>query len=171
MFRAQEASTTGQMSVAHARAAPSAALATYGSRLSTTEVRRRLVRTLERNVLSRQTPELRGYFELVADQMASPFLGNGEDDAVSTTSDDELEQVCLLFCHFDADGDGLRDFEDPDSDDDGILDLMECPNSEKCLDTDFDSVPDYLDTDSDGSYLAIALVEPSSINFCAECQS
>ena len=113
MFRARRGEHHRPMSViAHARAAPSAALATYGSRLSTTEVRRRLVRTLERNVLSRQTPELRGYFELVADQMASPFLGNGEDDAVSTTSDDELEQVCLLFCHFDADGDGLLNREE-----------------------------------------------------------
>ena len=64
----------------------------------------------------------------------------------------------------DTDGDGLRDFEDSDSDNDGILDRIECavsnltaaegsPPDEAtvfvCPDTDNDSIPDYVDTDSD----------------------
>ena len=48
----------------------------------------------------------------------------------------------------DTDSDGLRNFEDSDSDNDGILDIIECDNP-VCPDTDKDSVPDYLDTDSD----------------------
>jgi len=55
----------------------------------------------------------------------------------------------------DSDGDGKRNFEDADSDNDGILDEVECDTSEtanvtSCRDTDGDSVPDYLDLDSDG---------------------
>ena len=87
--------------------APSAALALYGSKLSQAEVRQRIFQTLERRVLSGHNKELRGYFEVVVENMASPFLGSGEDDALTTTSDEDLEQTCLLFCHFDADGDGL----------------------------------------------------------------
>ena len=57
----------------------------------------------------------------------------------------------------DSDKDGLRDFEDPDSDGDGILDEIECDGGMKqmlafvaCADTDSDGTPDYLDADSDG---------------------
>lgn len=55
----------------------------------------------------------------------------------------------------DSDGDGLRDFEDSDSDNDGILDEIECntrnvSNVSTCPDTDSDGIADYLDTDTDG---------------------
>ncbi len=52
---------------------------------------------------------------------------------------------------FDTDGDGTRDFRDPDSDNDGILDLVEgggVPNLP--TDTDSDGAADFRETDSDG---------------------
>ncbi|MEQ8273996.1 MAG: DUF4215 domain-containing protein [Deltaproteobacteria bacterium] len=52
-----------------------------------------------------------------------------------------------------TDGDALDDFADPDSDGDGIPDLLEAgdadPNTPP-VDTDCDGLPDYRDTDSDG---------------------
>jgi hypothetical protein len=62
----------------------------------------------------------------------------------------------------DTDSDGLRNFEDPDSDNDGILDIIECEKP-VCPDTDKDSVPDYLDTDSDndGSLVLCKFARPS----------
>jgi hypothetical protein len=56
--------------------------------------------------------------------------------------------------HFDTDGDGVANNEDPDDDGDGILTSEECP-TQPCRDTDKDGVPDYLDhnfidTDGDG---------------------
>ena len=41
------------------------------------------------------------------EQIASPYLGAGDNDAVSGSSDDDLEQTALLLCHYDADGDGV----------------------------------------------------------------
>lgn len=55
----------------------------------------------------------------------------------------------------DFDGDGLPNYRDRDSDDDGISDGYECydiPNGYTelpCLDTDGDGIPDWLDLDSD----------------------
>ena len=51
--------------------------------------------------------ELRSYFDTLIEQCASPFTGAGDDDAISSSSDEELEQMALLFCKFDRDGDGL----------------------------------------------------------------
>jgi gliding motility-associated-like protein len=55
----------------------------------------------------------------------------------------------------DTDGDGLRNYEDPDSDGDGISDNVEAGFlsmdlcSVQVVDTDSDGIDDYLDTDSD----------------------
>ena len=48
----------------------------------------------------------------------------------------------------DSDGDGIYDYRDEDSDGDRLLDKFECPEL-PCVDTDGDGIPDYLDTDSD----------------------
>ena len=79
----------------------------YGHMLSREEVHARLFAALEHRVLHAHNKELRGYFERVLEQIASPFAGSGEDDAISSSSDDDLEQTALLFCHHDADGDGV----------------------------------------------------------------
>lgn len=51
----------------------------------------------------------------------------------------------------DVDGDSVTNREDRDSDNDGILDLLECPEpAVGCPDSDADGVPDHLDIDSDG---------------------
>ena len=55
-------------------------LATYGQHLTDDVVVERLIRALERQVLTAQNPELRGYFELVAQECTSAMSGNGEDD-------------------------------------------------------------------------------------------
>lgn len=82
-------------------------LASYGQGISPAEVRHRVLRALERRVLSGNKEELRGYFEVVIAQIASPFAGAGEDDAISSSSDEDIEQTALVFCHYDLDGDGL----------------------------------------------------------------
>jgi len=41
-------------------------------------------------------------------------------------------------------GDGVRDYRDTDSDDDGVRDSSECPRL-PCRDSDGDALPDYLD--------------------------
>ena len=84
-----------------------APFAAYGHLLTRDEVRARLFRALEANVLGPHNLELRGYYERVVEQLASPFSGAGEDDAISGCSDDDLEQSAVLFCHHDSDGDGL----------------------------------------------------------------
>ncbi|MBT8221343.1 MAG: gliding motility-associated C-terminal domain-containing protein [Bacteroidia bacterium] len=48
----------------------------------------------------------------------------------------------------DSDGDGLRDFRDIDSDEDGLLDAFECPTLD-CRDWDGDGLADYKDPDRD----------------------
>ncbi|HNG06377.1 MAG TPA: gliding motility-associated C-terminal domain-containing protein [Saprospiraceae bacterium] len=54
---------------------------------------------------------------------------------------------------FDFDGDGLPDFRDLDSDNDGIDDDTECGGLVPCRDTDGDGSPDFRDLDSDGDDL------------------
>ena len=49
----------------------------------------------------------------------------------------------------DSDGDGIPNITDPDDDNDGILDSIECPPGGPCPDTDGDGVPDMIDLDSD----------------------
>jgi len=80
----------------------------YGTTVTRVEIRERVLRALQRSrVLTPTTSELSGYFERVVEQITSPFSGSGEDDAVSSSSDDELAQTAILFMHYDADGDGL----------------------------------------------------------------
>ena len=82
--------------------------ANYGTTVTRVEIRERVLRALQRSrVLTPTNSELIGYFERVVEQIASPFAGSGEDDAVSSSSDDELAQTAILFMHYDADGDGL----------------------------------------------------------------
>jgi hypothetical protein len=53
----------------------------------------------------------------------------------------------------DSDGDGLPDYADLDSDNDGMMDKVEVGTGIKPVDTDADGTPDYLDLDSDGDGL------------------
>ncbi len=49
----------------------------------------------------------------------------------------------------DTDGNGDPDFQDLDSDDDGLMDTDECNGGSPCLDFDGDGTPDFQDIDSD----------------------
>lgn len=59
-----------------------------------------------------------------------------------------------LFDALDSDGDGIPNFFDTDSDNDGVLDIDESgltdPEVTAPADKDADGLPDYIDTDSDG---------------------
>ena len=83
------------------------AIAAYGQVLSREEVHARVFGALDRRVLGPHNAELRAYFERCFEQCASPFGGTGQDDAISSSSDDDIEQTALLFCHHDTDGDGV----------------------------------------------------------------
>lgn len=48
-----------------------------------------------------------------------------------------------------TDEDGTPDYQDLDSDDDGILDMFECPNDAPCADGDNDGIFDFQDIDRD----------------------
>lgn len=54
----------------------------------------------------------------------------------------------------DTDKDKLMDFQDRDSDEDGISDTYECGAGSLCVDTDGDGIPDWMDTDSDNDGLS-----------------
>ncbi len=56
----------------------------------------------------------------------------------------------------DADGDGLSNYRDLNSDGDGFDDRMECPQGLMCPDTDGDGAYDFLDTNSDGDTISDA---------------
>jgi FG-GAP repeat len=51
----------------------------------------------------------------------------------------------------DSDGDGIINANDPDADDDGTPDSLECISAVVCPDTDGDKIPDYLDPDTNAS--------------------
>ncbi len=93
--------------------------------------------------------------------------GNRPDGSVGT----DARVVVSCSSDADADGDGIYDeyeteqdwehdgipnYQDTDSDDDGYLDAEEHGTSEGCtaVDTDADGIPDYLDLDSDGDGLS-----------------
>ena len=57
----------------------------------------------------------------------------------------------------DADGDGIANFLDIDSDNDGLLDTDEAVDGDRPVDTDNDGVVDYLDLDSDNDGLTDTL--------------
>lgn len=57
----------------------------------------------------------------------------------------------------DSDGDGVPDFQDTDSDNDGIDDAIEAGDFANPVDTDGDGMPNYVDTDSDNDGISDAL--------------
>ena len=57
----------------------------------------------------------------------------------------------------DTDGDGVPDFQDTDSDNDGIDDAIEAGDFANPVDTDGDGMPNYVDTDSDNDGISDAL--------------
>ena len=84
----------------------------YGEQVTEAEVTSRILGALEHRVLTPANPELRGYFAMAATRTTSPFGGTGDDDAISKASDQDIEQTALLFCHYDADGDGVLNYDE-----------------------------------------------------------
>jgi len=84
----------------------------------------------------------------------SPGLGNASCDDDGDGIPNAIECTNPSACQ-DSDNDGKPDYQDIDSDNDGILDEIECAPSVtingviQCADTDNDGTPDYLDIDSD----------------------
>ena len=105
----------------------------------------RVIGALEQRVLTRHNKELRGYFERVVEQCASPFAGTGEDDAISASSNADIEQTALLLCHHDADGDGLLSREEFSS----IVDLVAGQTGQRFTAEHVDRC--FLEADADGS--------------------
>ncbi|MDB9529489.1 DUF4347 domain-containing protein, partial [Oscillatoria sp. CS-180] len=66
-----------------------------------------------------------------------------------TLSDGHLSDTATVTLYPDTDGDGVGDFDDLDSDNDGILDTEEGTG-----DLDGDGIPNYLDLDTDGDGLS-----------------
>ena len=62
--------------------------------------------TLERRVLNEHNHELREYFSKVVRQMSSLSV-DGMEDGVALSTEEDLEQMALLFAHYDVDGDGF----------------------------------------------------------------
>ncbi len=68
----------------------------------------------------------------------------------------------------DADGDGVPNYLDIDSDNDGLTDLTEAGSTPSTpLDSDNDGLPDYLDIDSDGDGLPDNVEAQSTLGFTA----
>ncbi len=82
------------------------------------------------------------------------------DCAVAADCNGAIGQIASLP-NFDQDG--YPDFQDVDSDNDGIPDNIECGTAQACVDTDLDLTPDYLDLDSDGDSILDA-VEGHDVN-------
>jgi hypothetical protein len=78
-----------------------------------------------------------------------------ETSGLSTTNDQDDDSIADAHDGTDdIDGDGLLNFEDIDSDNDGILDEIEAGDLSIFtvpIDSDLDDVPDFLDTDSDNN--------------------
>ncbi len=73
---------------------------------------------------------------------------DGIDDAIDVDQtggqDNDGDGIDDAFVADDTDGDGTPDYQDVDSDNDGVPDVLEGN-----VDSDGDAIPDYLDTDSD----------------------
>ena len=90
--------------------------------------------------------------------IAKPGLGvlelraSVEDHAVSERNQvAEDGRLAAGLTVFDTDSDGIADFRDLDSDNDGLPDQTEAgPNGSSPTDTDGDGAPDFRETDSDG---------------------
>ena len=72
--------------------------------------------------------------------------GPGDDSGADADSDGLADSVEGAG---DADGDGILNILDIDSDNDTILDAIEAGDTESPIDTDADGIPDFLDLDSD----------------------
>ena len=86
------------------------------------------------------------------------LLPDADDDGMIGTGTPVVNQYGQAFAFLpagptsaavDSDTDGLPDYRDLDSDDDGISDTDECPDDNTCVDGDADGLPDYRDTDRD----------------------
>jgi len=88
-------------------------------------------------------------------------IGGGGASAGCFGGDSDLDGINdSLEGSGDADGDGLPNASDPDSDNDGILDRDEAPNFGVCIplrDCDGDGRPDTQDPDSDNDFLSDGL--------------
>ena len=89
----------------------SAKLSNQSPPLTIDDHRRRLISVLERRVLNDRTSELRDYFALVCSQMHSLSI-SGAEEALSATMEEDLEQLALLFAHYDLDSDGVLSREE-----------------------------------------------------------
>lgn len=78
---------------------------------------------------------------------------NTESDSIRDYDNDRIgDEEEGVDSALDSDGDGQPNFQDPDSDNDGILDRIEAGDTDlatPAIDSDGDGAPDYLDTDSD----------------------
>ena len=92
-----------------------------------------------------------------------PGWDDGDNDEDGDCLPDWVE--CPADPCQDTDGDGRPDYQDPDSDNDGLSDKCEygsdtCPVSGPASDSDADGVPDYLDPDDDNDgLLTVAEIE------------
>ncbi|MEQ8719872.1 MAG: hypothetical protein RID81_01275 [Sandaracinaceae bacterium] len=82
--------------------------------------------------------------------------GGGDADVVSGDFDQDTISDAdeLRADRLDTDGDGVEDWQDPDSDGDGLLDIFEAGDARldtPPIDSDLDGAPDYRDTDSDNN--------------------
>lgn len=77
-----------------------------------------------------------------------------DDDGDGIYDSEECSDATFANCE-NTDGDSLPDYQDLDSDNDGIPDELECTGS-PCEDTDNDFIPDYLDLDSDNDGISDA---------------
>ncbi len=78
--------------------------------------------------------------------------GDGLDDAFDPdcmNASDCAATIGVKAPKPDTDQDGHPNFQDLDSDDDGMTDFAECGLMALCLDNDLDGTPNYLDLDSD----------------------
>ncbi|MEZ5030621.1 MAG: hypothetical protein R2787_04405 [Saprospiraceae bacterium] len=76
------------------------------------------------------------------------------DDFGVPVSDENGDPLVNVTVPPDYDGDGMPDFQDTDSDNDGISDGYECDQGLPCVDTDGDGIPDIHDLDSDNDGLS-----------------
>ena len=76
---------------------------------------------------------------------AGPEAGDSDTDGIP----DNVECVTGGYPCADTDGDTIPDYADPDSDNDGLTDALECP-SLPCTNTGGGDTPNYRDLDSDG---------------------
>ena len=111
----KQGSSSGKGAPSRARAKPgkikTSGLINQSPPLTIDDHRIRLISVLERRVLNERTSELRDYFALVCSQMHSLSI-SGAEEALSATIEEDLEQLALLFAHYDLDSDGVLSREE-----------------------------------------------------------